>query len=177
MIRFTIFSGYEGRLRLDGTFYLTLFGGCELLRPTLARQAMARKEAERTGQGVKQRPFFLTIFGGASIKLPTLTEEFLDLRESLGGGALAIGDWERSLTDLSRSDSLFGSFTLFGGFEEEDLPSENEEIEAIALHRHLGNLSDSAGQLLQYGIGQRDAERYATVRRALIAESQADSTA
>ena len=177
MIRFTIFSGYEGRLRLDGMFYLTLFGGCELVRPTIARHAMVRKELEQDRRAVRQRPFFLTIFGGASIKLPSLTEEFLDLRESLSSHALAMGDWERSVTDLSRSDSLFGSFTLFGGFVEEDLPSETEEIEAIALHRHLGNLSDTAGQLLQYGIGQHDTERYTTVRRAFLAESQGASTA
>ena len=176
MIHFTIFAGHEGRLRLDGTFYLTMFGGCELIRPTLARHAMTKRELEREGRATRQKPFFLTIFGGAGIKLPTLAEEYLDLQESLGSGLLAMADWERSVTDLTRSDSLFGSFTLFGGFDEGELPSENEEIEAIALHRHLGNLSDTAGQMLQYGIGRRDAERYATVHRAVNAESQDAST-
>ena len=177
MIRFTIFSGYEGRLRPDGTFYLTLFGGCELIRPTIARQTMARRELERDGRPIRQRPFFLTIFGGASIKLPKLAEEFLDFRESMSTGVLAMPDWERSVTDLGQSDSIFGSFTLFGGFEEEELPSETEEIDAIALHRHLGNLSDTAGQILQYGIGQHGTERYATVRRAFLADSQGAPTA
>ena len=61
-------------------------------------------------------------------------------------------------------------FTLMGGFSEMVLPSEEEEIEGLAVQRHLGNISDSAGEVLQYGIGRKDVERRATLRRALAAE-------
>ena len=37
----------------------------------------------------------------------------------------------------------------------------------LALHRHLGTIPESAGRVLEFGIGQRDAERWATVRRAV----------
>ena len=44
MIQATIFGGHEGRLRNDKSIYLTLFGGCELTCPTLARQVLAERQ-------------------------------------------------------------------------------------------------------------------------------------
>ena len=46
MIQVTIFSGRSGELRLDDTFYVTLFGGFSLTRPTVARQILARRKAQ-----------------------------------------------------------------------------------------------------------------------------------
>jgi len=200
MIQVTIFSGHEGRLRSDRFFYFTLFGGCDLVRPTIARQLMAlrgREERDRAdGRGQhagmgpspgfrvanmelvgrhgerghrRGGPFFLTIFGGVDIKSPTLAEEFLDLREMISGGALTLEDWDRAMASLGSADIPIASFTLFGGFDECELPSESEEIDSLAIQRHLGNISESAGRVLQLGIGQRDARRSATVRRALQA--------
>ena len=172
MIQATIFSGHEGRLRFGRVVYLTLFGGCDLARPTIARQVLAQREREREGRSSAQKPFFLTVFGGVDIRVPTLAEEFIDLGELLTTEVLTMEEWERSITNVSRVESSFASFTLFGGFDECKLPSENQEIDALALHRHLGNISDAAGQALQYGIGQRDVERYAIVRRAVMADTQ-----
>jgi hypothetical protein len=168
MIHVTIFAGHDGCLQSDKRFYLTIFGGCDLARPTVARQLLAQREAERTGRPVEHRPFFLTIFAGVDIKSPTLAEEFLDLREMLSSGLLTMEDWDRSIAQLVRTSAALGSFTLFGGFDETELPSENEEIDSLALQRHLGNISESAGQVLQHAIGRGGSERIATLHRAVV---------
>jgi len=184
MIQVTIFGGTDGRLRFDKALYLTLFGGCDLLYPTAARQVLAERQTQRdikafdekpiasrimdTNPRPKRRkPIFLTIFGSTEIKAPTLVAEFIDLRETLNSGLLTLDEWDRALADLSRSDWSVASFTLFGAFDECALPSDDEEIESLALQRHLGNISQSATEVLQYGIGQRDVERRSTIRRAV----------
>ena len=171
MIQVTIFAGHEGRLRYDKWFYLTLFAGCDLVRPTVARQLLMRRHAEQEGRVAMRKPFFLTIFGGVDIKSPTLAEEFIDLREMVHGGALDMDDWERAMADLGRADAGIASFTIFGGFDECGLPRETEEIDSLAVQCHVGNISDSARQVLQLGIGQRDGERRAVVRRAILANA------
>lgn len=171
MIQVTIFSGHAGQLRYDKLFYLTLFGGCELIRPTVARQMLSQRQAERGQWAPGRKPFFLTIFGGVTIKLPTLAEEFIDLRDTMVSGMLTMEDWERAMGDPVRIESCIASFTVFGGFDECKLPSENQEIESLAVQRHLGNISDQAGQLLQYGIGLQESERRATLRRAVLADA------
>jgi hypothetical protein len=80
-----------------------------------------------------------------------------------------VDDWDRAVSEIGRGQVSISSFTLMGGVDQTGLPEETEEIESLALQRHLGNISDSAGQVLQYGIGQRDSERYATIRRAAVA--------
>ncbi len=169
MIQVTIFGGHEGQLRFDKWFYLTLFGGFSLTRPTVARQVLAVRRAEQEHKQAVRRPFFLTIFGGGSIKSPTLAEEFIDLQEMLRTELLTMEDWERAVADLGRTDFGVASFTMFGGFDECALPSENEEVDSLAAQRHLGTISDGAGQVLQYGIGHRGSERRATLSCALRA--------
>lgn len=168
MIQVTVFSGRSGELRMDNSFYLTLFGGFELTRPTVARQILARRQAQRQGHLPGPRPFFLTIFGGGVIKCPTLAAEFIDLKETLSGGLLDMSDWKAAMGDLDRNGPIFGSFTLFGGLDESKLPSEEQEIDSLAVQRHLGNIPESASQVLQYGIGQGGSERTATLHRAIL---------
>ncbi len=169
MFQVTIFGGHDGQLRYDKLLYITLFGGCELVRPTIARQLVMERQPPRGDQPKRRKPFFLTIFGGAEIKAPTLAEEFIDLREMIASGMLTASDWDRAMSNLAQADTGVGSFTLFGGFDERAIPSEDDEIEGLALQRHLGNIPEPAGQILQYGIGQRGSERTATLRRALAA--------
>ncbi len=171
MIHATIFGGHEARLQPERGFFLTLFGACQLSWPTVARQLLTQRQLERDHQPPGGKPFFLTIFGGAGIKSPTLTEEFIDLREMIRGGLLAMEDWERSMVQLGRTGGALASFTIFGAFDECELPSEDEEVDSLAIQRHLGSIPESAGQVLQYGIGQRGAERTATVRRAILASA------
>ena len=191
MIKVTIFGGHEGCLNFDTQFYFTFFGGCEVVRPTLARQLVARRQAERDhtpggvgpshgwrGRGafrhhhaMRGRPFFFTLFAGTEIRSPTLAEEFVDLREAMNSGLLTMDDCERSMADLTLSESSIGSFTLFGSFEEGKSPSEEKEIDALAIQRHLGNVSEQVGHVLQLGIGQSEGERRVVLRQAMLAEA------
>ena len=169
MIQFCIMSGHEGRLQPAKKIYFTLMGGLELTMPTLAKQILAsRQQSADGGPPPVQSHFFLTIMGGVEIRLPTLAEEFLDLREMIRGGVLTIGDWDRCLAQLGRSNVSISSFTLMGGFEESRPPAESDEIDSLALQRHLGNISESSGRVLQLGVGQRESERWAVVRQAVV---------
>lgn len=172
MIQFCIMSGHEGRLRAEKKFYFTLMGGLELIRPTLAKQVLTQRQSDkdaRNGKPAAQSHFFLTIMGGAEIYLPTLAEEFIDMRETLRTGVLSVEEWDRCVAALGRTDFGISSFTLMGGFSESMLPEEEKEIDSLALHRHLGTIPETAGRVLEFGIGQRDAERWATIRRAVLA--------
>jgi len=171
MIQFCVLSGYEGRIRPERKVYVTLMGGCALKRSTVARLILVQRLSEREGRTNPPRQFFLTILGGVAITCPTLAEEFIDLREMINNGTLSMDDWDRTMADLGRSDVSIASFTLMGGFSENGLPTEAQEIESLAVQRHLGTISDSAGQVLQFGVGQRDAERRATLRRAVLADA------
>jgi len=170
MIHVCIMGGHEGVIRPEKKIYFTLMGGVELKRNTVARQLLAFRQLSQQGPFKPRTQYFITIMGGAEVKLPTLVEEFIDLREMINSGSLSMDDWDKAMADISRSDVSVSAFTLMGGFSENVLPSENEEIESLAVQRHLGNISDSAGEVLQYGIGRKDAERRATLRRAVMAE-------
>ena len=170
MFQVTIFGGHDGRLRYDKWFYLTLFGGVDLVRPTIAHQLIAKRQAQQDRIPIARRkPFFLTIFGAVDIKSPTLAAEFIDLKEMLRSEQLTLEEWDRAVANLGRLDPGVASFTLFGGFDECGLPSENEEVDSLATQRHLGNIPESAGQVLQYGIGHDGAERHVTLGRAIRA--------
>ncbi len=167
MIQFCIMAGHEGRLRPEKKFYVTLMGAQEMTRPTLAKQILEHRQREKEGNVTVPRHYFLTIMGATEIKAPTLAEEFLDMRELIHQGVLTIEEWDRWLPRLGRTDPSIASFTLMGAFSEWSLPPESTEIDSIALQRHLGNIPDHAGELLQMGIGQRDSERWAVLRRAV----------
>lgn len=171
MIQFCIMGGYEGLIQPERKVYFTLMGGADLRRPTVARQILARRQMDSTGLAKPPSQFFITIMGAVDIHSPTLAEEFIDLREMIQSGSLSLSDWDQAMSNISRSDVSVASFTLMGGFSENTLPSEDEEIESLAVQRHLGNISDRATEVLQFGIGQKNSERRATLRRAVMAEA------
>jgi hypothetical protein len=191
MIKVTIFGGHEGVLNFDTHVYLTIFAACEVVRPTLARQLVARRQARRDltedergmargwsgrpghrhDRPVRGKPFFITAFGGTEIRSPTLAEEFVDFQKAIDSGLLTMDDCERSIADLGMWEGSIGSFTIFGGFEEGASPSEDKEIDSLAIQRHLGTISESAGRVLQLGIGQSEGERRAVLRQAMLAEA------
>lgn len=191
MIQATIFAGHEGQLRYERKLFITLFAGTELVRPTFARQVLAMKAMSQNGLNVPPpppspmaalhggpnplplprlplpRPYFFTMFGATEIKSPTLAAEFIDLRELSRSGALSRDDWERAMALIASCDTTVGAFTLFGGFDENVLPEEDEEIDSLAVQCHLGTIEDGARRVLQSGIGRRDPERRAIVQRAV----------
>ncbi|MCP4593875.1 MAG: hypothetical protein GY842_24335 [bacterium] len=170
MLQWCMFGGYDGQFGSEAKTCFTMFGACELCRPTMARELLTL----RGDDGASRPPgkkFIITIFGGTDINCPTLTEEFIDLREAVRSGALDLNQWDRHMTELSRlhQDDIT-SFTLFAGFGEASLPDEDKEIEALALQRHLGSVGDESSRILEAGIGQGGAQRRAVIHQALLAD-------
>jgi hypothetical protein len=164
MLQFSMFGGYEGPLSAEKRCYLTVFGACELYAPTLARQLIAA----RSGNVNQPKCIFITLFGATEIKVPTLTEEFLDLREAIQNKALDLNQWDFYMAELDRwRSSSFMSVTLFAGFSETELPTEDEEIESLALQRHFGNISEDSGRILEMGIGQGGVKRRSIIQQAI----------
>jgi hypothetical protein len=169
MLQLCLFSGFEGPLTAERKCYLTIFGGCELRRPTLARQLLALRRADG-GHVPTPRTIFITIFGGTSILYPTLAEEYLDLREAVERGQLDPRQIDFLVAELDRwQSSTFLTVTLFASFDEAELPAEEQEIDALALHRHLGRIDSTAGRVLESGIGMRGSQRRAVVQQAALA--------
>lgn len=166
MFQVCIMSGLEGNLGSENKVYLTVLGGCELTCPTVARQIVAALTRTENGRRDRPRQVFVTILGATEIKAPTLAQEYLDLRDLIQAGTLSVDDWDRTVSEVGRADVELQSYTVMGGFSDCELPSESEEIESLAMQRHLGNIAPEAGQILECAVGQRGAERRATLRRA-----------
>jgi hypothetical protein len=167
-----MFGAYEGRLGADKRVLLTVFGGCELRRPTLARRLLTERHRSKDGKPARFRPIVITLFGATEIKLPTLAEEFLDLREAIRSGALPPDALDRLGVGADAEDegAVF-SLTLFAGCDEAGLPNEDEEVDGLAMQRHLGNMTDREVQVLQCGVGQDPAQRRAVLRQAMAASA------
>jgi hypothetical protein len=165
MFHLCLFGGHAGELDARRKIYLTVFGGCELRWPSIAKQMSAlRQRGAPLDAGPAQ--YFLTLFGGTEISAPTLAHEFLDLQSALRAGQLTLDDWDRSIVrigDLRRA----GSLTLFGSFNGDGVPGEDAELEDLALNRHLGYISDEAAELLMRAVGARGSSRAAVVRQAV----------
>jgi len=169
MLQVCIFSGHEGTLDSEGKVYITLMGGCELRSPSIARQVVRRMEREARGMPQPPKQVFVTLMGATEIKVPTLVEELIDLRDALGSGRFTLADWDRYALDGSRLDVSFVTYSLMAGFSDGELPSEDEEIDALAMQRHLGSITQEVGDLLKLGIGQHGGERRSIIRRAVVA--------
>jgi hypothetical protein len=165
MLHLCVFGGHGGEIRPGKRVYFTVFGGCELHWPTLARQVIS---ARQRGEDRTRRfgAFIITAFGATVVKSPTLAQEFLEMQDALRSGLLTLSDCDRAQASLADSGA-FGSFTIFGACDTDALPSEAEELDSLALHRHLGHISDSAANQLMLAAGETGAQRIAVVRRAV----------
>lgn len=168
MLQVSMFGGYEGRLRAEKKLYFTMFGGSDLVRPTLATRIEHARRRRSNGQERAHRCVVVTLFGATEIKSPTLAEEYLDLKAMLDSGLISLGGWDRDISDVQAlEETTISGVTLFGGFDEDSVPEEDTEVDALATHRHLGNIPEAAGKVLELGIGQTGGQRYAVLRKAL----------
>lgn len=174
MIHLCLFGAHGGELSLDKRVYITIFGCCELKRPTIARQIIEMRQRSSTGKPAPFR-FFMTLFGSTEVKAPTLCEEYLDLQDGLRAGLLTLEEWDRAVAQVGVASSLrVSSFTLFGAFGSNELPSEDEELDRLALNNHLGHIPENAGRALMMAVGQDGSQRPAAVRQAIgIAQTAA----
>ena len=174
MVHFCMFGGHEGELDPNKKVCITIFGGCELKRPTVAKQILdMRRNAEEHPHRRGSGHFFVTVFGSTELKSPTLAEEYIDLQDALQSDLLKLEDWDWAIAQLAANDAYrIGSFTLFGGFGSSELPSENEELDAMALNNYVGRVPEPAVKMLQLGVGQAGSNRTAVIRQA-VATAQA----
>jgi hypothetical protein len=162
-----MFGGYDGPFQTDRRGYLTMFGGSDLTRPTLARRIVHARQRANQHEPPRIRCVVITLFGGTDIRYPTLADEYLDLMAMLAAGTLSLDDWDRDIARLRSFDEVgITSLTLFGGLDEEALPEEDQEIDALAMQRHLGNIPPSVGSILEMGVGMTGPRREAIIRRA-----------
>ncbi|MGE0479759.1 MAG: hypothetical protein AB7Q17_04735 [Phycisphaerae bacterium] len=167
MLRVCLFGGQGGHLSPGRfTVYITIFGGCELRRGTIASQVLARRTSGVPIQ-TERRAYFLTIFGAAELVLPTLASEYLELMEGLRNGSLDLDEWTRLAAQVASDRDLYiGSFTAFGGFDDSSVASEDDELDQLALAAQLGQIPETARQVLMLAVGQTGAQRLNAVRQA-----------
>ncbi len=165
MAHLCMFGGHEGELGSDHGPFITVFGGTELRRPPAARIII---DLGRSEQPNFVSYGFFTLFGGASIVWPSLAAEFLALTDAVGSGGLTLEEWDRRVgKDGAQGPIRVNAITLFAGFEGDELPSEEIEIEEIGLQKHLGRIPDEASEILMLAIGQRGVVRLSAVRQAV----------
>ncbi|MCH7526209.1 MAG: hypothetical protein IID39_02120 [Planctomycetes bacterium] len=170
MVHFCICGAHEGHLGPDKKTYVTIFGACELTRPTVAKQIIDMRRRAAAGLPKTRSHFFVTICAATELKAPTLAEEYLDMQEAVKAGVITLEEWDSAVARLSAEEAFqIGSFTIMGAFDGSEVPSENEEVEGLALNRHLGHIPEQAGTTLELGVGQRGSQRTAVLRRALTA--------
>jgi hypothetical protein len=158
--------GGGGELEPGTQFYFTIFGGTERRRPTLAKMIAWQRSGERLG-GMS---FFLTLFGGVEVRTPTLAEEYSELQAGLRSGAFTLAEVERVLSSAQTAFRT-GRITVFGYCDTAGLPTEDEELDGLALLRHTGTLSSAGEQALVLGIGRAGAHRVGILRAALQARA------
>lgn len=169
MFHFAIFGGNEGQLANGRTVHVTVFGSSSLTRmPTARHLAELGRQLETTGSGPHH--FFLTLFGGAEVIWPSLADEYLALHEAVRTGVLSLDQWDRLLARPGSAGVLrVASLTLFGGFDADVVPSEDKELDDLAVQRHLAQIPPKAMDLLMLAIGQKGVQRLAAVRQAVSA--------
>ncbi|MCC6785885.1 MAG: hypothetical protein IT457_23760 [Planctomycetes bacterium] len=124
MFHFCLFAGTEGEMPPAGMTAITIFGGSELRRPTLAREIGAWR-ARRGMPRSRWRWLFgsdenliVTIFGATCVVEPTLVEEYAAMASLVRSGQVT-GEELPSLLDGLESQiggrDSYRTLTLFGG--------------------------------------------------------------
>ncbi|MGE3181327.1 MAG: hypothetical protein AB7N71_06835 [Phycisphaerae bacterium] len=165
MLHFCVFGGQGGEIEPGRHVYLTIFGGSELKRPTFAKLVRATQGSD--GRTMKSGAFFLTLFGAMEVKSPTLAEEFSELDASIRSGLVTTTELERSIVP-DRSSLNTAKITICGACSTAEIPSEDEELDALAVLRHSGTVDGPTQDTLMLGIGRTGAERLGVVRQAVL---------
>ncbi|MCG3137673.1 MAG: hypothetical protein HJJLKODD_01522 [Phycisphaerae bacterium] len=123
MAHVTVFSGSEIRLSGRREIVLTIFGGIDIYKPTLAKRIMEElqnfrnqpapvtatqpvndidrlinylsgRNPDGSHRTQSQRTtYILTIFGGVDLIAPTLVQEYLEIRELVNSGTISPAEW------------------------------------------------------------------------------------
>ena len=161
MFHLTLFAGTEGEIPPVGFTALTVFGGAELRRPTLASQLLYlknRRERKRSRWARllgTDKNLVLTIFGATVLLAPTLVEEYSALAGLIRTGALT----PEECLSLLDQNSLEGgesaicrTLTIFGGCMTRR-PSAAKERKALDTAAKTGSVTDRIRAALDDIIG------------------------
>jgi len=138
MFHLTIFGGSEVRLKDRRNLVITIWGGTDILMPTLAEKIMRLRELKEKypqqplSEVVPRRTNVITFQGGTSRKLPTFGREIDEMVQLRDCGLMPEDEllelWQEA---AKREDfDVFGTFTMMGGTGE-DRPSEDEELQDL----------------------------------------------
>lgn len=149
MFYYTIFAGSEARMTARGFTAVTLFGGAELTRPTLAQRILARETPRRKPENwwerLSQRDdnFVFTLFGSTEIIEPTLMEEYAALRGLISTGSLNPEVIRNRLRELlsEEGDRDLTTLTIFGGFSDQR-PKRSIQVKALDDGERAGIISN-----------------------------------
>lgn len=139
MFHLTFMAGSQVRLKEEDNVIITVWGGTDVLMPTLAEKIMRLREAKRESKTVSsdnlaRRTNVITFQGATVFQLPTFAreiEEMIQLREcGMMPDQELLELWQEA---ASREDfDILDTLTVMAGATEER-PSRKQEIEG--LHR------------------------------------------
>ncbi len=136
MFFFTIWGGADVRPRDPDNIVVTVWGGTEILLPTLAEKIVRLKKAKadygEITDSVIRRTNVITLMGGTVYKFPTLAKEIEQMKQLKDSGSISEAEmyqlWQEA---IQREDlDVFESLTIMGGAGEER-PGKKEELKDL----------------------------------------------
>jgi len=175
MFHLTLFGGTEGEIAPSGFTALTLFGGSELRRPTLASQLLhlknRREHKRRSWQRLlgSDQNLILTLFGGTVIVVPTMVEEYTALAAVLRSGTVSRDEFTALLQQLTTGGQrgLSRTMTLFGVCVVRH-PSPAKERKALEVAAKTGAVTAKARESLETIIGAPPESRAGSLGKLVV---------
>ncbi len=173
---FTIFGASEAEITSSGFTSVTLFGGTELRRQTVAERIMRRRAVAGRKPGIweslvgRDRPLAITFFGVTNIVSPTIIEEYSAVRSLLESGTITGEECMALVGSLASPDSReeITRVTLFRGCGIGPV-SEKKQRKALDVAERSGAISSRTRGELEQAIGCPDRAATSIVARAAMA--------
>ena len=136
MFFFTLWGGAEVRPKDPDHVVVTVWGGTDILLPTLAEKIVRLKKA-KTDYGeitdsVIRRTNVITLMGGTIYKAPTLAREIEQMKQLKDSGSISDNEMIQLWQEAIRREDLdvFESLTIMGGCGDEP-PGKKEELKDL----------------------------------------------
>src|SRR5687767_5093083 len=136
MFFFTIWGGAEVRPKDPDNIVVTVWGGTDILLPTLAEKILRLKKAAQDDDDLPdaaiRRTNVITLMGGTIYKTPTHAREIEQMRHLRDSGSISEQELSQFWEEVIRRDDLdhFESLTVMGGAGYE-APSRKEELKDL----------------------------------------------
>jgi hypothetical protein len=136
MFFFTIWGGAEVRPKDPDNIVVTVWGGTDILLPTLAEKIVRLKKAKvdygEITDSVIRRTNVITLMGGTVYKAPTLAKEIEQMKQLKDSGSISEAEMIQLWQEAIRREDLdvFESLTIMGGCGDEP-PNRKEELKDL----------------------------------------------